>query len=133
MEEIKGKYEGYIWMSDATHPVVYHGDKIVNLMLDEHDNPFIIEGELFDRTSGESISVRFVDGRYIIARRHVGPDELKGNAHATPKCYLAQRMPGVAGLNYLQYWETVSDPLCEGMTTLQPSDLVFVGFKNQEE
>ena len=42
-------------------------------------------------------------------------------------------MPGIGKLKYLQYWDEVEDEFCEHMKTLQPGDLVFVGFKSKEE
>lgn len=130
---IKGNYEGYLWWSDATKPDILEPDKASEIVLDDNANPFVIEGELYDAGKGESVSIRFVDGRYIIKSFQVKPDDLNGSDKATVKTYLAQRMPGIEKLKYLQYWEKVSDPLCEGMETLQPSDLVFVGFKKKED
>jgi CRISPR type III-associated protein (TIGR04423 family) len=134
MEKIEGKFEGYVWMSDAERPEICLADRDTEIALDETANPFVIEAALFDKTRSESLSVSFVDGHYIIARRHVEPGDLQGNDHATPKTYLPHRMPGkIRGLKYIQYWKDVDDPLCEGMTTLQPSDLVFAGFDKAEE
>lgn len=132
-QKIEGHYEGYIWMSDATQPEVIHADKAFGIVLDDHANPFIIEGELYDSAHGESVSIRFADGRYYVSHFHVDEADLKGSAQATPKEYLAQRMPGVGKLKFLQYWNVVSDSLCEDMETLQPGSLVFVGFKGKEE
>lgn len=128
MVEIKGKYEGYIWLSDATHPTVFPGKDDNSIVLDEEANPFIIEGALFDKANGKSISIKYVDGRYIISEHNVSPDEMNGNDHIIRKNYLAHRMHGVKGLSYLQYWRKEADPLCEEMETLQPDKLVFIGF-----
>lgn len=131
-EIIKGNYEGYIWKSDSPSPIVYYPAGAVDLSLDENVNPFIIEGELFDRNSGESISIRFVDGKYSVKRFNVASD-INDPSKVTKKEYLAQRMPGIAKLEYLQYWDTVTDHYCEDMDTLQPGKLVFVGFKTDKE
>lgn len=130
---IKGNLEGYLWWSDATKPEILVPDKASEIVLDDNTNPFVIEGELYDAGKGESVSIRFVDGRYIIKSFLVETGDLNGSKRATVKTYLAQRMQGIEKLKYLQYWEKVSDQLCEGMETLQPGDLVFTGFKKKEE
>ncbi len=133
---IKGNYEGYIWMSDATHPVVYTPARPIDITLDDNDNPFVIEGELYDASKGESVTIRYADGKYYKKTFNVAPSDLKGSEKVTKKEYLAQRMPGINSLKYLQYWDEVDevdDEFCEHMKTLQPGDLVFVGFKSKEE
>ncbi len=132
-ENIKGNYEGYIWMSDATKPVVYNSNESVDITLDDNANPFVIEGELYDKQNGESISIRFADGHYFVKKFTVKPEDLKGSERVTKKEYLAQRMPGVGRLKYLQYWNEAKDTLCDDMETLQPGDLVFVGYKAEEK
>lgn len=132
-QNIKGNYVGYIRMSDATKPVVYFPVKLVDITLNDQANPFVIEGELYDAEKGLSVSIRFVDGHYIVKEYPVKAEDLKGSSRVTRKAYLAQRMPGVGMLKYLRYWDEVEDPRCEGMVTLQPGDLVFVGFKAEEK
>lgn len=133
-QEIKGNYEGYLWKSDSPAPEICHKGKVTQLTLTDGENPFIIEGELFDATSGESVSIRFIDGKYRVSSFAVAPKSRNdSDAHVTKKEYLAQRMPGIDKLCYLQYWEPASDELCENMEVLQPDRLVFVGFKKKEE
>lgn len=42
----KAKYEGYVWRSDEKAPVVYMGDAGMELVLDDEENPFVVEGNL---------------------------------------------------------------------------------------
>lgn len=132
-QHIKGNYIGYIRRSDATCPVVYAPAQDLDLTLDDNANPFVLEGELYDADRGESLTIRYADGHYYVKSFHVTPEDMKGSEHVTRKEYLPLRMPGVGKLKYLQFWDEVADPLCEGMTTLQPGDLVFVGFKAGED
>ncbi len=132
-QNIKGNYVGYIRMSDATKPKVCFPAQHVDITLDDQANPFVIEGELYDAEKGQSVSIRFVDGHYIVKEFPVKAEDLKGSNRVTRKEYLAQRMPGVGKVIYLRYWDEVEDPFCEGMTSLQPGDLVFVGFKAEEK
>ena len=142
MKVIKGaRYEGYLWYSDESMPRVFLGDKILaDMNFNENSNPFVVEGNLWNSESSESVMIRYVDGEYYIRRTRVSNEELKGidyktiessvNAVATSvKEYLPHRIKGVKALRFLQYWQGESDPMCEGMVSLCPSKLVFVGFK----
>ncbi len=150
MHTIKeAKYEGYLWWSDSKKPVVYYGTDILSLQFDDNDNPFIIEGNLWDKERRISIYIRYVDGKHIIRHSNVTTDELKGIddrklngdnisyplVATTIKNFIAHRIPGVKELRFLQYWETATDNenMCEGMVALQPSKLVFIGFKKDEK
>ena len=120
-----GTYEGYIWMSDASEPVIIDGE-IGEVVLDPAANPFIIESQLVSRSKEESYSVKYVDGAYI-ARYHdlkPLPEEI---GICEEKKYFGHRMSG-RRLLFRQYWRRVPDPLCEDMEVLQPKELVFAGF-----
>ena len=45
MKIVKSNYQGYLWYSDQMHPKVIENE-VMELGLDEHVNPFIIEGLL---------------------------------------------------------------------------------------
>ncbi len=132
IQHINGKYIGYVRMSDATQNRVFASPQTVDITLDDSANPFIVEGELYDAGKGESLTIRYADGHYFVQTFHVSPEKMRDTIHVTRKEYLPSRMPGVGKLVYLQFWDEVSDPFCEGMTTLQPGNLVFVGFKAEE-
>lgn len=126
METIeKAPYEGYIWRSNQQKPLVITPDKPYGVDLRDTDNPFVVEGNLWNETSNVSIMIKYVDGKYIV-RRTVVTDECRKNA--TEKEFIAHRIDGVKKLKFLQYWVETVDALCEGMTTLRPGKLVFVGF-----
>ena len=91
---MSANFVGDICMSDATKPKVYFPAKPVDITLNDQANPFVIEGELYDAEKGQSVSIRFVDGHYIVKEFSVKAVDLKGSDHVTPKVYLAQRMPG---------------------------------------
>lgn len=144
METIeKAKYEGYLWYSDKKSPEVFRGDKEICFELDDRKNPFVIEGNLWDREKRISIMIKYVDGRYIVRHTNVSPKEINGiseldldyfdeNAIATShKTFIAHRIGGVSGLKFLQYWRAEKDEFCEGMNVLQPAELVFIGFNKK--
>ena len=126
METIdKAGYEGYVWMSDRQEPSVISPDEAFEMTLCDNDNPFVVEGNLWDATNRVSIMIKYVDGKYIVRRTEV-TDECRKNA--TRKEFLPHRIEGVKKLAFLQCWDEVEDPLCENMVTLQPGKLLFVGF-----
>lgn len=149
MEHIEAaKYEGYLWYSNEKEPKVFDGNEMVpEINLDEKENPFIIEGNLWDADNLMSIMIRYVDGKYIVRRTKVKEEELKGISSSrtysqayesgspidtTLKKYLAHRIEGVKCLCFLQYWQAEPDDMCEKMCVLRPSKLVFIGFDKNE-
>lgn len=146
MKQIEAaKYKGYLWYSNEKEPKVFDGSEMVpEINLDEKKNPFIIEGNLWDKDGRNSIMIRYVDGEYIVHRTQVKEEKLKGISSSeaygsksdiatTRKDYLAHRIGGVKCLSFLQYWKAEADEMCEGMQVLRPSKLVFIGFDKNEE
>ncbi len=142
---IKGKYEGYLWESDKQAPLtIYKGDNLLEeRAFDNEKNPFIIEGLLFDRTTGHSVSIKYVDGEYKIKEYTVktsddgkaffdlGKDDngedikyeirdlhFKGNS----------KLKG-NNLHFYELWEEKTDPLCCKMKVLEATKFVFAGFE----
>lgn len=124
---------------------MFDGNEMVpEINLDEKENPFIIEGNLWDKDGRKSIMIRYVDGKYIVHSTHVNEEELKGisssrassqayeSGSPTLKKYLAHRIEGVKCLCFLQYWQAEPDDMCEKMCVLRPSKLVFIGFDKNE-
>lgn len=136
MTEIKGnKLEGYLWYSDQDKSTVYNGTKEC-FEFDDNDNPFVIEGQLYDTEEKKSYSIKYVDGGYL---KKEYPKDFKGKdlsgCEITNKYYQSNRMDGKV-LQFMEIWRPVPDSLCEesdsgsnGMSVLQPAELVFVGFK----
>ncbi len=124
----KSKYQGYLWYSDQKEPKVID-NKEFELEISDNENPFIVEGQLFDGRN--SISIKYVDGKYIVKPYEVKDEDY--NSPNTVKEFLPNRMKGVERLYFLEYWKPQKDNLCEDMKVLQPAELVFVGFKNKEE
>lgn len=124
----KAKYQGYIWRSDSDSPEVLTGDKAYGgFTPDPSENPFIIEGNLWDEATSTSISIRYIDGKYYIHRTTLTSEE-----HKNYKTYVAHRIDGYKYLRCVQLWEPRPDPMCEGMEVLEPSKLVFIGFTNDK-
>lgn len=126
MEKIeKSKYSGYLWKSDQKAPeVIFEEER--EFTLDDNQNPFIVEGFLYD--SKTSYSIRYVDGKHIVKKFILS--ELSKDF--TSQTYIPS-FKGVSGVKFRQYWKSEPDALCEGMEVLKPAQLVFVGFKSKEE
>lgn len=122
----KAKYEGYLWRSDQTSPDTFYGTEAMEQTLTDGENPFIVEGQLWDNEQQKSISIRYVDGEYKVSETQVAPEQQKQSAVS----YIAHRIENVRKLKFLRIWEEAIDPLCEGMSTLRLKKTVFVGFKN---
>lgn len=127
METIKiNNCEGYLWWSDQEVPKVYEG-KAFEECLDETRNPFVVEGQLYDKEEKVSYSIKYIDGQYHIIIYKVEANDLDNPDNET-KCYLSNRM-GDKWLKFLRYWEEDGDPSCEGMPVLKLTKNVFIGFK----
>lgn len=126
MEKIaKASYEGYVWYSDRQKPLVVSPEEEFELTLNDSDNPFVVEGNLWDAANEVSIMIKYVDGKYIVRRTALTDVCVK---NASRKEFLPHRIDGVKKLAFLQCWDEVEDPLCENMVTLQPCKMLFVGF-----
>lgn len=121
----KSIYDGYIWYSDKSEPEVFQ-EKDFEFDTDKIDNPFIIEGQLYDDQKMISYSIKFVDGKYICKKYEVESTDFN-KKDVEIKTFHANRMDDLK-LQFLQYWKEEDDELCEGMKVLQPKELVFVGF-----
>ncbi len=116
-------YEGYLWVSDRQKPECFDGSQKLSEKINLGQfttNPFIVEGFLYK--DGTSISIKFVDGEYLIKEFTgviVDEDQVQK--------YIPNRM-GSSKLKFIQDWTVKSDNNCAGFDVLQPSDLIFVGF-----
>jgi len=138
------KYEGYFWLSDENNPIVFTGEKYLNEECVNHKsgnqlinpllskNPFIIEGQLFDRRNKISFSIKYIDGEYMISKFTLSDSEIQSSDSSDKQSYLSKRMDG-RKLCFIQRWKEEKDALCEGFPVLQPEDFVFVGFKKDKE
>lgn len=122
-------YEGYLWYSGENRPELINGrfDKSYFDPLSRNvtDSLFIIEGNLYARDLKRSISIRFVDGQYLIHQAdlaNIDPEQF------TPHKYKSHRLDGIQFVKMMQYWDETDDKLLEGMKTLVPAWTAFVGF-----
>ena len=122
--------EGYIWWSDQQTPKVYSNSPL-DTCLDETKNPFIVEGQLYDKDNQKSYSIKYIDGQYLVHEYQVEEQDF-ANPDNEQKCYLSNRMDG-RWLKFLRYWEEIKDENCMAMHVLTFTKNVFVGFKEKED
>ena len=133
----KGSYVGYLWLSDASEPLV--ADNVAcqpewlaqGVHYNAENNPFVVEGLLYDEKQHKSVSIKYVDGSYVVSTYLVNESDWRSDK-VTVQCYRSHRMNGRV-LKFLQYWEEEKPEeavMTEGMTSLRPGALVFVGFDN---
>ena len=130
MEMIKiNNGEGYLWWSDQQEAKVYQ-DEPIDIILEEAQNPFVVEGQIYDKQEMKSYSIKYVDGQYLINKYKVETGDLTNKDYES-KCFLSNRMGG-RWLKFLRYWEEKEDENCMNMPVLTFTKNVFVGFKNKE-
>lgn len=130
MKEIaKSKYQGYLWKSDKEKPIVLHGDTERGWQLDESENPFIVEGRLWDEKNRRSININYIDGKYIVKSYDVSVEELSDREII--ETFIPHRIEGTGKLMFIRRWRKEEDVLCAGFEKLIPGELIFVGFEKK--
>ncbi len=127
----KSKYQGYIWYSNKKEPRVFNNEEF-ELEIANNENPFIVEGQIYDNENRISISIKYVDGKYIVNKYEVKDEDFK-HPNVVRREFLPNRMDKVEKLCFLEYWKPQEDSLCENMKVLQPAELVFIGFNNENK
>lgn len=145
---LKGDYEGYLWESDKQIPRKFMGESTLKeWSFNNEENPFIIEGQLFDKNTGHSISIKFMDGEYKIKEYYVKTSNVgksffvlkKDNndeeSDCEVKCEVKERhYKGNSklygnNLHFYELWEEECDPNCCNMKVLKATKVIFAGFE----
>ena len=130
----KAAYQGYIWYSDEQAPKVYDNAE-VGFELDDNANPFVIEGQLYDRAEDRSVSIKFIDGKYHI-NTYSGKTGQFNDASGEIltkgdiEHYAPSNRLGLSDkvLYFTRMWRETEDMINDNWKTLCPSGLVFKGF-----
>lgn len=127
-------YQGYLWYSDEQIPKVFDNEE-VGLELDDTANPFIVEGQLYDMTEDRSISIKFIDGKYIINTYSGKTRQFNDfSGEKLTEGIIEQYAPssrlnlGDKVLYFARIWVETEDVINDNWNTLCPSGLVFKGF-----
>ena len=117
-------FEGYIWLSDSKEPKVLRSEKYDFSSVEQ--NPFIVEGLLYNESSKTSIHIQHA-GEYQIFEYDLRTLSQIGQLEEVS--FLPHRLAGVEKVNFKQVWIPESDENCIGMEVLKMKLLVFCGFK----
>lgn len=128
-----GKLVGFLWRSDNNpHTVeVYDGSKdISEINLNASENPFVVEGQLYDDGKKKSYSIKYVDGLYWLRVYDVKKLDAEVNEEDIQEYkYIASFDDAPGRLYFKEYWREKEDPQCLVFKSLCPTEFVFVGFK----
>ena len=131
------KYQGYLWKSDQTHPLTYIGDETVpEIVLNDGENPFIVEGNLYNKETGLSISIKYVNGKYIVSKYDLPAMEKDCAMEICDETYLTNsRIVAASGCPegckysiYKRIWKEESEGQWK---ELKPYGFAFAGFINE--
>lgn len=126
----KYSFEGYYWLSNEDRPVNLKGH------LDDFKKsldpivPFIVEANLFNEKEQISISLKHIEGKYIITR--VDLKQPKENIQLSEEDSF-KTIDGFNDIKVVNLWQAEEDELLEGMEVMTPLMTVFTGFKNSKK
>ena len=115
------RYEGYLWYSDNKSPLVIKGDFKSNLL---SELPFVVEGNLWAEKEKLSISIKHINGAYLISSFSLNNID---NLESKSKKFLSS-IPDFTQYKIYQHWESVENENCENMLVTKPLWFAFVGF-----
>lgn len=125
-------YSGYLWFDNENTPKVIDGKLTDSDLPSAGELPYVIEGNLVAKDGSHSISIRFLDGRYIIIKVYL-QEAMDKNIRYVNLCYLAHGFATGTKLYFKEAWLPVVDSHCADMKTLQPAWIAFVGFDCKED
>ena len=132
----KSQYVGYLWKSDSPTPIVLNPAQEYEYIPVNSENPFIIEGLLYDEKNKISYSIIYVDGEYIINKYDI--KELNQSEKCEKEFLAHPNIGSNIKLLFYEYWslapnnpDTLDSPdeRYEGLSILKPAEFVFYGFQ----
>ena len=130
-------FQGYLWYSDELTPEVFDGSDEKQIILDDEKNPFVVEGNLYDRENEKSVNIRYIDGKYLVtsfnlAEMKNNPDfVLEDEPYLTNSRILSMTgklAPECGRSLYKRIWHAEEDNLNGNWKSLRPVGLAFAGF-----
>ena len=122
MEELTGKYEGYIQMSDRRIEKVFTSPQSLPMWDTLHNGVnYILEMALFDPDDSRSILIRQHNADWLVINVVLNANEPLTSYYTvtsdTPKMKIAQ------------IWEEEENVFCFNMNVWEPKYLLFAGFE----
>lgn len=123
------EYIGYLWFDNSDTPEQIDGEYDFSKITSQ---PFIIEGNLKAKDGTISVSIRYLDGEYIIIM--VEWDKVEANVgELFEHVYIAHGFGAGKIIRFTEAWLPEPEPYCENMETLRPAWIAFNGFGKHEE
>ena len=121
------QYEGYLWYSDEERPV-FISDSRPFKKEDLSGHPFVVEGALFSKDKNISITIRNLDGKYLIHQfdlNDITPETYQTIDH---EWFVAKDQARKAQM--VEVWQLEEDEheLCAKMPSFRPAFWIFKGF-----
>ena len=115
-------YEGYLWESNEEVPDIYHVGEAFEDDFEASQNPFIVEGWLYDAAANKSYAIRYLDGQYLRVEHDLSVSE------TTEIKYQAHDLKDVSRFKVVEHWVPEDDDNCAGMPVLRHAWTAFAGF-----
>lgn len=131
--EIIHNYEGYIWYSNKNKPeIIENKNNIDEFFKSEQNNPFIIEGQIYDSENKKSYSLKHVNG-VLLKGKEYDINEIQNDTSICKRerKFTSHRMENKT-LHFIEVWRKEVDVLCENMNVYKPHELIFTGFNKVE-
>lgn len=124
---INEKFEGYFWLSNEDEPANLDGHLKEFKDSLQQEIPFVIEANFYNKTDNISISLRHVEGRYLITQIDLNK---KGEGIKASDGLHFKAIKGFEEVKIINLWQAEPDDMLEGMEVMQPILSIFAGFKN---
>ncbi len=116
---------GYIWLSDQKEPIVVKNEqiKISKLLI----NPFVIEGNIIDKTKNISYTILHNGNDYNIYEFNLSslPESWVTDENDDLIKYQSS-IPETKWLHFRRYWKCEVDLQCNGMSVYKPAAIIFI-------
>jgi CRISPR type III-associated protein (TIGR04423 family) len=116
-------YQGYLWYSNERTPRLFDNEPVTASMLSSL--PFVMEGMLYAEAEQVSLSIRTINGQYLIHRTDLS--NLSG-VSTSETIYMTHRTPGFSGYKMKVGMKPVVSTLLAGLEADQPAWTAFTGF-----
>ncbi len=125
LDALKHSFIGYYWYSDQQKPESIKEQRIDSSWFTQL--PFVVEAHFYAPAEKVSVQVRYLDGTYHAALIDLN---IADGTQRKESPYIAHDLPGHESYYMIEAWESIPDPLLDGMSVLQPAWAAFTGFRS---
>lgn len=125
-------YQGYLWYSNATTPVVIEEKHKLYIDGDDGAVPFIIEGHLWCEEHKASFAIRYLNGIHQVIRFDLSEPVQDFELHER-RIFKTHDIPKYPCYKVIEAWEEQEDPISIGFNKLTHAWTAFAGFQSKSE